>query len=336
MSRKCDIPNLYTFGDMKARFQNLVVEDDYFQFLRAVEQMMFEYTGLPENIDPYRLEDFLNLTGGIVWQMIDGVHMVAPFPSRQGQIDQWGYGETAHSTTLNGVSLDGIVGETAAVIYNNTTRTPQIDLYTTADIFMEIDNSSRKNVRFAKIAPIFEAANSKQQKALEELISAVLEGEVKTIVSDADIKIDDIVGANKEKGLKSIEAITAPEKIQYLQYLSQYFDIRMRRHFARRGLSMKTSDKQAQVTRDEVHGMDAMTWVYPLSKLAARRRGLDMVNSIYGTKITVDFSELWMQEWNAYKLRSIAEDMQEETANEELKQEGETGNENTEYENGIA
>lgn len=335
MSRKHDIPDIYTFGDMKARLQNLVVEDDYFQFLRSVDQMMFEYQGLPENIDPFRLEDFLNITGGVVWQVVAGEHMVAPFPSRQGQIDQWGYGEVAHSTTLNGVSLEGVVGETAAVIYNNTTRTPQIDLYTTADILTQIDNSSRKNVLFAKIAPILEAANSKQQKALEELISAIIEGEVKTIVSDADVKLDDLVGAAKEKGLHSIEAITAPEKVQYLQYLSQYFDIRLRRHFARRGLSMKTSDKQAQVTRDEVHGMDAMTWVYPLSKLAARKKGLEMVNSIYGTNISVDFSELWLQEWNAYKLRSMSEDMQEETANEEMKK-GVQENENTEPADGTA
>lgn len=329
MSRKHDIPEIYTFGDMKARLQNLVVEDDYFQFLRSVEQMMFDYQGLPENIDPFRLEDFLNITGGVVWQVVSGVHMVAPFPSRQGQIDQWGYGEIAYSTTLNGISLEGEVGKTAAVIYNNTTRTPQIDLYTTADILTQIDNSSRKNVLFAKIAPILEAANSKQQKALEELISAIIEGEVKTIVSDADVKLNEIVNTSKENGLHSIEAITAPEKVQYLQYLSQYFDIRLRRHFARRGLSMKTSDKQAQVTRDEVHGMDAMTWVYPLSKLAARRKGLEMVNSIYKTNITVDFSELWLQEWNAYKLRSMSEDMQEETANEEMKK-GVQENENAE------
>lgn len=309
MSKKC-FPDFYTFGDMKARQQSLIVENDYFQFLLAADEMMFEYRDLPEEIDPYRLEDFLNLTGGVVWKKVEDKHMVAPFPARQGQIDMWGYGEIAHSTTLNGISLSGEVGKEAAIIYNSTNRTPQNDLFLTADILTEIDNSSRKNVRFAKIAPILEAANSKQQKALEELIQLVLDGEVKTVVSDADTNINEIVG--KESGLKSVEPITAPEKIQYLQYLSQYFDIRLRRHFARRGLSLKTSDKQAQVTRDEVHGMDAVTWFYPLSKLQARRKGLEMVNSIYGTSISVDFSELWLQEWNAYKLRSAAEDVQEQ------------------------
>ena len=322
-------PPFYTFGDMKSRFQNLVIENDYFNFLRAAEEMMFEYEGLPEEIEQYRLEDFLNLTGGVIWQVKDGKHYVAPFPARQGQIDQWGYGTEAHSTTLNGITLEGIVGETAAVIYNNTTRTPQTDLFTTADILTDIDCSSKKNVLFAKIAPLFETTNSKQQKALDELLKQIIDGEVKTIISDADANINAIVSSDKER-IKAVEAITAPDKIQYIQYLSQYFDIRLRRHFMRRGLSLKTSDKQAQVTRDEVHGMDAVTWYYPLSKLKAREIGVEMVNKIFGTSISVKFSELWEQEWNAYKLRSNAEDMNGERAEQEIMKEGEPNNENAE------
>lgn len=332
MSKEC-FPHFYTFGDMKSRFQNLVIENDYFNFLRAADEMMFEYAGLPEEIDAFRLEDFLNLTGGVIWQLRDGKHYVAPYPARQGEIDQWGYGKVAHSTTLNGVTLEGVVGETAAVIYNNTARTPQTDLFTTADILTDIDCSSKKNVLFAKIAPLFETANSKQQKALDELITKIIDGEVKTIISEADTNINAIASGDKNS-IKSVDAITAPEKIQYLQYLSQYFDIRLRRHFMRRGLSLKTSDKQAQVTRDEVHGMDACTWFYPLSKLKAREIGVEMVNKIFGTNISVRFSELWRQEWEAYKIRSNAEDEQEEQEERELMKEGEQV-ENAETENGT-
>lgn len=332
MAKVC-FPDFYTFGDMKSRMQNLVVENDYFNFLRTVEEMMFEYEGLPEEIDAFRLEDFLNLTGGVIWQEQNGKHYVAPYPARQGEIDQWGYGKVAHSTTLNGVTLEGVVGETAAVIYNNTARTPQTDLFTTADILTDIDCSSKKNVLFAKIAPLFETANSKQKTALDELITKIIDGEVKTIISEADTNINAIASGDKNS-IKSVDAITAPEKIQYLQYLSQYFDIRLRRHFMRRGLSLKTSDKQAQVTKDEVHGMDACTWFYPLSKLKAREIGVEMVNKIFGTNISVRFSELWRQEWEAYKIRSNAEDEQEEQEERELMKEGEQV-ENAETENGT-
>lgn len=318
MSKKPCIPDFYTFGDMKARQQNFVVESDYFWFLLAADEMMFDYEGLPEEIEKNRLEDFLNLTGGVVWKVVDGEHMVAPYAAREGQINQWGYGRRAHSTTLNGVSLEGVVGEDIAIMYNNTTRTPQLDLYTTADIFADIDSSSKKNVLFAKIAPLFETQNSKQKAALTEIIKKVIEGEVETILSDADTNIN--TALKEDSGIKTVEAITSPEKIQYLQYLSQYFDIRLRRFFARRGLSLKTSDKQAQVTRDEVHGMDAMTWFYPLSKLRAREDGVKMINKVFGTNISVRFSELWAQEYEAYKLRTEAEDVEEQNETDEVKE----------------
>lgn len=317
MGKHC-IPDFYTFGDMKARQQNFVIESDYFWYLLAAEEMMFDYEGLPEGIDKNRLEDFMNLTGGVVWKVIDGQHMVAPYPAREGQINQWGYGERAHSTTLNGVSLEGVVGEDIAIMYNNTTRTPQLDLYTTADIFADIDCSSKKNVLFAKIAPLFEAQNSKQKAALQETIKKVIEGEVDTILSDADTNIN--TALKEDSGVKAIEAITSPEKVQYLQYLSQYFDIRLRRHFMRRGLALKTSDKQAQVSTDEVHGLDAASWFYPLSKLKAREDGVKMINAVFGTSISVHFSELWAQEYEAYKLRTLLEDVQEQQEADEQKE----------------
>lgn len=317
MGKNC-IPDFYTFGDMKARQQNFVIESDYFWYLLAADEMMFDYEGLPEGIDKNRLEDFMNLTGGVVWKVIDGQHMVAPYPAREGQINQWGYGERAHSTTLNGVSLEGVVGEDIAIMYNNTTRTPQLDLYTTADIFADIDCSSKKNVLFAKIAPLFEAQNSKQKAALQETIKKVIEGEVDTILSDADTNIN--TALKEDSGVKAIEAITSPEKVQYLQYLSQYFDIRLRRHFMRRGLALKTSDKQAQVSTDEVHGLDAASWFYPLSKLKAREDGVKMINDVFGTSISVQFSELWTQEYEAYKLRTLLEDVQEQQEADEQKE----------------
>lgn len=317
MGKNC-IPDFYTFGDMKARQQNFVIESDYFWYLLAADEMMFDYEGLPEGIDKNRLEDFMNLTGGVVWKAIDGKHMVAPYPAREGKINQWGYGERAHSTTLNGISLEGVVGEDIAIMYNNTTRTPQLDLYTTADIFADIDCSSKKNVLFAKIAPLFEAQNSKQKAALTEIIKKVIEGEVETILSDADTNIN--TALKEDSGVRSIEAITSPEKIQYLQYLSQYFDIRLRRHFMRRGLALKTSDKQAQVSTDEVHGLDAASWFYPLSKLKAREDGVKMINAVFGTSISVQFSELWAQEYEAYKLRALLEDVQEQQVADEQKE----------------
>lgn len=296
----------FSFDAMKGKLQKAVNENDYYFYLLTADEMMFDYEGLPEYIDKNRLEDFLNCTHGLVWQPKDGMHLVAPYVPRTGELNQFGYGVDIAAETLNGITLSGTVGEDIAVVYNNTANAPQWDLVTTADIFANIDQSSRVNVKFARVAPLFECLSDKQREQMKEVLKHIMDGELDTITSSGifngdglDMKID---------GINVIDSITTPEKIQYLQYLSQYFDIRLRRHFARRGLTLRTSDKQAQVSKDEVHGLDAVSWFYPLSKLEARRKGFDMVNKLFDLNIQVRFSELWQQEYDAYKLRVLQDD----------------------------
>lgn len=292
--------DFYSFGEMRGKLQHVINENDYFIWMLCADEMMFEYDGLPESIDKNRLEDFLNISNGCVWQKIDGVHMIAPNVPRSGELDMYGYGKIVEAETLNGVTLSGTVGEDIAIIYNNSARGAQWDLMTDADIFADIDRSTKINVQFARVAPILQYVNDNQKQAMQDAIKHIIEGEIDTIFSENTFNLlEKIGGGTDSNDIKSIE-ITSPEKIQYVQYLSQLWDIRLRRHFARRGLSLKTSDKQAQVTKDEVHGLDAVSWFYPLSKLQARKEGIEMVNRIFGTNISVRFGELWAREYARY------------------------------------
>ena len=106
---------------------------------------------------------------------------------------------------------------------------------------------------------------------------------------------------------------------QYIQYLSEYWDQVQRRHFARRGLAAKTSSKHAQVTTDEVHGLDCVSWFYPLSKLQTRQEAIEHINQLYSLQISVRFSDIWQQEYDAYTGRldlEITEDTETEPQEE--------------------
>lgn len=313
---------IYTFGDMKARTQHIINENDYFTWLLSADEMMFEWSGLPDDIDQYRIEDFLNITTGFVYKDVDGKPMVAPYTPRCGELDMYGYGKEISAITLNGIPLTGTVGKDIAVCYNNTARGAQWDLVTDADIFADIDRSTKTNVLFARVAPILQYSSDGQRKALQEILKKVVDGELDTIMSD---NVFDALGESKDGGIQKIE-ITEPEKAQYIQYLSRLFDVRMQRHFARRGLTIKTSDKQAQISKDEIHGFDAVSWFYPLSKLKARKEGAEMINRIFGTNISVEFSYLWKQEYEAYKIRNKVEDAEKERGIQNAAEMAETGN----------
>lgn len=299
-----------TFSQMSAYMETIKRADSHFSYLLACDCMMFDYTGLPETIDPLYLEQYLNISGIAAIGKVNGELFAAPFASRNGQLNQYGLGTECNAFIPNGENIRGEIGKDVAIIYNNTNHTPQTDLFFDTQIFTEIDKSTNSNVLFARIAPIFAAADDKTKEQIKAVIENVIAGNLETVVSE---NLLDMFGLQAgTENVKILDVFQHPERVQYVQYLSQLYDVIMRRHFSRRGLSIKTPTKAAQQSTDEIHGMDSVSWFYPLNKLKARRDGVEMVNKIFGTSITVDFSEIWQQEFAAYQLRLLQDDVQAE------------------------
>ena len=306
------------FSWMKTKFQNYMREDHYFDILLQSDLSMFEYDGLPAGMDPVWIEKYLNIAGSIgitrtpetyVSELLPDApeykpkYSICPIPSRDGNVDQYGDGSHLAGSTAN-VSIEGDLGVDAVIIYNRDTRLPELDNMIDADSLMQIDKSAAINVILSRIAPVFSCYSDKSKKALDTMLDEILDGKLKTIVS-GDVK--DLLKMGIDGGTEILE-ITHPEKIQYIQYLSQYYDVIIRRHYNRRGLSVRTGTKAAQQSADEIHGLDAVSWIIPLAKLESRRKGFEQFNAIFGENVTVRFSEIWQQEYDAYKLRMQEQD----------------------------
>lgn len=313
------------FSWMKTKFQNYLREDHYFDILLQSDLSMFEYENLPAGMDPIWIEKYLNIAGSIgitrtpetyVSELLPDApeyrpaYSICPLPSRDGNVDQYGDGSHLAGSTAT-VSIEGDLGVDAVIIYNRDTRLPELDNMIDADALMQIDKSAAINVILSRIAPVFSCYNDKTRKALDSMLDEILEGKLKTIVS-GDVK-DLLKMAGLDGGTEILE-ITHPEKIQYIQYLSQYYDVIIRRHYNRRGLSVRTGTKAAQQSADEIHGLDAVSWIIPLAKLESRKRGFDQFNAIFGENVSVRFSDIWQQEYDAYKLRMQEQDAAAEEA----------------------
>ena len=322
-----------TLSEMQANLDTLTRSEFYFRFLLCADELMFKWGGLPDTIDEKHLEDYLNISGSCAFaKATDNNYYIAPYAGRTGQSNQYGEGRFLESSTPNGITLKGEIGVNCAIIYNNPARIAQCDLMFDSFAYTEIDKSSNSNVLFSRIAPIFYGEDDKAIEQIKNTLEQILAGNLQTVVSENQIK-DITLPQKGDSDIKTVE-ITHPEKIQYLQYLSEYYDIITRRHFARRGLTLKTSAKHAQVSQDEVHGQDSVSWFYPLAKLKARRDAVAIINKIFDLKITVDFSEIWQQEYNAYLLRILKTDETAERGVENvLDSVDDTGNTETEQEN---
>ena len=305
-----------TLEQMRANIDTLTRGDFYFNLLLCADESMFTWENLPDTIDEKHLEDYLNVSGCVGFargtDIVSGNvgYYIAPYAARSGRENQYGEGTELQATTPNGIELRGVLGVDAVIIYNNTARSAQTDLIFTTDVYTQIDKSANANVIFSRVAPVFKTNDDKTTTKFEEIRDAIISGEL-GIITDSNIINDDTLDLKLGDGLQCVD-ITHPERIQYLQYLSEYFDVVTRRHFARRGLTLKTSAKHAQVSQDEVHGMDSVSWYYPLNKLKARRDAVAIINKIFGLNINVRFSDMWEQEYQAYLLRILKQDTETE------------------------
>ncbi len=303
-----------SLSEMRANLDTNMRYDSYFALLLCADEMMFTYDGLPETVDEKHIEDYLNISGSCGWgRGKDGNIYIAPYAGRTGKEDQYGEGTKLDCDTPNGINIKGTIGVDVAVMYNNTARFPQTDLIFDSMQLTELDKSSTSNVIFARIAPLFSCVDDKTKDAVKEIIQNVIEGNVEAVVSQ---NLADMLGFGQSEGIKTIDMFDHPERVQYLQYLSQFYDVIMRRHFSRRGLTIKTSTKAAQQSTDEIHGLDSVSWYYPLNKLKARQDALEVINRIFGTDIKVRFSDIWEQEYQAYLLRILQQDVQSERETE--------------------
>lgn len=315
-----DMNDIVSFDTLKAKYQKWKMDTMYYWYLLSCDIGIFKYNNIPESIDPIYLELFLNRTGAVAIKKKDNVYIVADV-SRDGELNQYGLGEDCIGTAINGEDFTGTVGKDCTIIYNNPLKTPEIDIMIDAVSMSDCQQSAGINVKFARIAPIFRTNNTTQSQALDEMFNMILSGNLKSIVSGNAFD-EDIMGSEAAAGKVEPIDVTQPERIQYVQYLSRYQDDIMRRHFSRRGLSMRTPTKAAQQSDSEINGMDSVSWYYILQKLAERRKGVEMFNRINGESVSVEFSDIWKNEYEAYIIRTLKKD---ENAESEAKENADMG-----------
>ena len=291
---------------MKARYQNYVRESNYYNYLLEALCSMFVWE-VPEEINPYFLELWLHCYGSFGAQKFEDLWYVSREPSLTGTLDMFGDGTMVQGAVLD---LDGthqIYGERdkdAFICYNNKTRTPDLDMFLYANYLSNVDKAIMINTKLSGLAPILNSNSTQTATTIEQIMNRLLEGEVKTVTSDNIIQALQVPGDSSP--LFSVD-ITNPERIRNVQYQSELYDTLLRRFFNKFGLNMRTTAKHAQVSTDEVNGMDCVSWVLPISMLEARQEFAKKV----GWK--VDFAEPWKQEYEAYNLRKLVEDTTEES-----------------------
>lgn len=185
------------------------------------------------------------------------------------------------------------VGIDCELIFNNSTRTPTIDVMTFSSLLTEIDVSLDKIIKMTRYIKVPIVNNEKEKTQIEEIFSAIERGDLKAVTSmrnDIEKLMSDYTDSS-DNDIKTIE-LTDVEKSNNIQYLTLLRNSLKEFFYTKYGHSIRNTAKVAQQSKDEVNDLSVTSLILPFNMLKNRKQGWERVNALFGTNYTCEFSDL--------------------------------------------
>lgn len=261
---------------------------------------MFEYTGLPDTLDPVYIETYLQSDGIVcITDSMDGADgLIACRATTGSDLDVYGIGREVIATTRNGHNGTFKRGETCVVGWNNRTKTPCNDVYTDAQTLADIQTSIDFLIFWTRLSPLVRTTDERMKEKVVEAFKNIRRGIPVTLASKKLLS---------EFGLSddiTVDMLTQPDFADKIQYTAKLYDDVLRWHYTRYGHATNGNSKAAQQTVDEVDSTASQSMILPLSMLAERKKMIEEVNALYGISATVELSGAWRAEVTAYETQS--------------------------------
>ena len=167
----------------------------------------------------------------------------------------------------------------------------------------------------------FKVSDDKEAAAVKEAFTKIKDDSEPIQITSNNVLAEALAEAGAGSETIKVLDITDVKNADKLQYIVKAIDDVFRWFFSMIGQAIQGNGKLAQQTVDEVQGTTSMSFILPNDRLKMRRRGWDKVNEIFGTSVTVDFSDAWKTESIKYKKEA---DIDENGEFEELETQPET------------
>ena len=244
---------------------------------------MFEYKNLPDTIQKKFLELHIQTKGYAGFVMVDD--KLYAMKCELGGESDYNLMPTIATFTNAGLNFSGsrTIGNDCEIIYNDTLGVGTLPLLSRYANFMA-DNAITLKMAdiWSRITALISADDESARKSGEQFLQKLREGGLSVIATNAFLE------GIKSQPLSQGATSTLTDIIEVQQYLKGSFLNEI-------GLNANFNMKREAIMGDEAQmNQDSLSTLVD-DMLNERKEGIDRVNKIFGTNITVDFGGAWKQ-----------------------------------------
>lgn len=267
---------LYDFTDKKTAL------DTYITYMLARTQSMFDYDGLPETLSKRAIELYLQCNGVVCFAEHKG-DLYAFQGGYGGKLDEY-YIPTEFTVSSPYLELSKTyTRDKDCIVVNNDSMMvgllPLFERY--ASLLLELDISTMLTTVNTRSSILISATDDRSKKSADEFISDLVSGKLSVAMSSEFLE-----------GIKT-QPYSAPgdtNKIQGLIELNQYIKASW---YNELGLQSNYNMKREAINSNESQLNDDMLKPLIDDMEAQRKEGIDKVNAMFGTHISVSRGGAW-------------------------------------------
>lgn len=280
-------PDIGEKYDFDGKPNKALLLSSYIKYFLARLQSMFVYEGLPDSIPQKWLENYLLTKGTVTWLM-NGDQLVVTFGGLGGKPDEY-YIPTeviiANPFLKEGVNGTYIRDKEVVVMYNDTYAQGLMPMLRKwCGMLVEAEIGLNMNAIMSRGSLIMTAVDDKTKESAELWLKRLREGQL-GIIGESPF----LVG-NQDSSLTvnniGNTATTLTDLIEYTQYIKSclYNELGLQSNYNMKREAINSNE--SQLNEDQLHPLiDDM--------LRERQIGLEKVNAMFGTNITVRFNSAW-------------------------------------------